>query len=165
MERKDFLYTYAQGLPYTELEIFTNTVMMNFLKSVEWVENAKSFCQHCALNTFGFSEEKCADNIQEGGFCIRETLRNVMMPVVRRMLEGEYPSPGELYGTIHRRGPIHDGIGNCSLRELIAHYIGGNWQHIQSNDQEEAQRVRQEAIEDYEKNWKVIFEEESSIIQ
>lgn len=162
MERKDFLYVYAQRLPYTELKIFTETVMNRFLERYQWVEDTSSSCQHCARSRFGFSEEKCVDNVRQGGSCTRETLRSVVMPAVKRMLEGEYPPPSKLFRTVHRKGPIHDGMGNVNLRELIAHYVGGTWQYISANEPDTAQRVVQEAEEDYEKNWKPIFESEES---
>src|SRR3989344_8831340 len=100
MERKDFLYVYAQRLPYTELKIFTETVMNRFLERYQWVEDTSSSCQHCARSRFGFSEEKCVDNVRQGGSCTRETLRSVVMPAVKRMLEGEDPPPSKLFRTV-----------------------------------------------------------------
>lgn len=108
---------------------FMPSTLEQWLKEHQWVEDPNSPCISCKareeLWKGQFSEKICKQNVEQGGSCYRETLRSVFIPFIRNALAGELSPIRELGKVIHKKGPIHDGMGEQTLFGIICHELGG----------------------------------------
>lgn len=109
-------------------------VVSRWLTDNEWVNDPAIPCRHCEhlyLVTDGkFSKEDCAEKTQAGLPCYRETLRTLFMPLLQRILRGDYPSNEELTRKVH-----HDDSGLFEVSTalgIIQHELGGTYMKMET---------------------------------
>ncbi len=108
--------------------IFTDAIIQRWLDDNTWVNDSTAPCAHCRhmKEVNGqYSEEKCRQNVQGGGYCYRETLKVFFLPFLHNALLGIYPSLDVLVQIVHHRGPIWDGLNDASILSIVLHELGG----------------------------------------
>ena len=102
--------------------VFSPQRLELWLRKHEWIEK-EGPCERCRRLSF-FSEEQCRENVHSGGTCYRDTLRLILVPMVRLMLNSQAPRLRELGKKVHVRAPVHhDGMDNLTLFDVICHEL------------------------------------------